>query len=247
MNTPSPIYAALKKRLCTTEWARLGLGLPISASPAAASNGATAGNSLGVEQANNVGASDSSPLSKTVRRSEHRPPVENPANTIQQTFEQKKHLNSNVYIHHDPQAANYATDQSIPVSLNTNYLNNHGALPNDYLHSNHNNFSSFNSSSRKIVDSDDRDRLILDIDDDKYRHRSALDRLSRNFKLNVKFLNYKLNLSPNQRFIILICLVALVVLVIFYYLVKQARQNDDPLLDFKYNPNIHVQDDDNFN
>lgn len=242
MNTPSPIYAALKKRLCTTDWARLGLGLPIATSPAAS----TVNNPLSAEAANGTSDSSASPLTKTVRRSEHRP-VENPANTIQQTFEQKKHLNSNVYIHHDPQAASYATDQSIPVSLNANYLNNHAALPNDYLHLNHNNFSSFNSSSRKIVDSDDRDRLILDIDDDKYRHRSPLDRLSRNFKLNLKFLNYKLNLSPNQRFIILICLIALVVLTIFYYLVKQARQTDDPLLDFKYNPNIHVQDDDNFN
>ena len=169
-------------------------------------------------------------------------------NTIQQTFEQKHHLNSSVYIHHDPQAASYATDQSIPVQV-PSYLNNHltnHAAANDYLHSNHN-FSSFNSSSRKIVDSDDRDRLILDIDDDKYRHRSPLDRLSRNFKLNLKFLNYKLNLSPNQRFIILVCLVVLVVFTIFYYLVKAARQTDDPLLDFKYNPNIHVQDDDNFN
>ena len=243
-NTPSPIYTALKKRLCTTEWARVGLGLPITSSPsvAATSNNKPAAESL---------PTASPAATKTVRRSDHRQ-VENPANTIQQTLEQKHHLNSSVYIHHDPQTAGYAADQSIPVAVNSvsSYLNH--AAPNDYLHSNHNNFdsfnsSTFNSSARKIVDSDDRDRLILDIDDDKYRHRSPLDRLSRNFKLNVKFLNYKLNLSQNQRFVLIVCLAALVIFTVFYYAVKQARQTDDPLLDFKYNPNIHVQDDDNFN
>lgn len=236
-STPSPIYATLKKKLSTTQWARIGLGLPINSSSLSVdSNSSTA-----------VVVSSSENQIKT---------IENSANLIQQTFDQKKNLNSNVFIvHHNPESQTInSLDQSIkstiPVSVNnvSNYLNNNHNLH----HTNHNNFSSFNASTRKIaMDSDystrDRDRLILDIDDDKYRHRSALDRLSRNFKLNIKFLNYKLNLNANQRLTILICFIVLILFTIFYYLVKQAREADDPLLDPRYNPNIHIQDVDNFN
>ena len=113
MNTPSPIYAALKKRLCL-----VGLSAFQDRSS--------------VRARSSINEIQRTPSSER-ESGEHYPASE------------QKHLNSNVDIHRDLQPASYATDQSIPVSLNTNYLNNHGALPNDYLHSNHNNFSSFNS------------------------------------------------------------------------------------------------------
>ena len=230
-NTPSPIYISLKKKLSTTEWARIGLGLPVT--------------NLSNNNSNSKLNTTNSPTrqqaaDKLDQQQANQPQINNP---IQQTFEQKRNLNSNVFIHHEPQSASSdQTPQSIPVSVNnvSNYLNNHNII-NDYT--NHNNFSSFNSSSRKIVDSDySTDRLILDIDEDKYRHRSPLDRLNR----NLKFLDYKLNLNSHQRFTILIVFAVLIAFFIFYYLVKQAREADDPLLDYKKNPNIHLQDVDNF-
>jgi len=253
-STPSPIYMVLKKKLATTEWARIGLGLPISQQSIVSNNN----NNNKTIVTNSVNQTSTQARSNAEASNQ----IDNPVNTIQQTFEQKKNQNSNVFIHHSPHpSVGYeANEQStnLPVSMNNvnNYLNNHlnnnhSTMINstDYTYSNHNNFSSFNSSSRKIMDSDhstDRDRLIdIDIDDDKYRTRAPFDRLFR----YMKFINYKHNLNPNLRFFLTIGLFVLAALFIIYILVSLGRQtaDNDPLLDPKFNPNLHFQDVDNFN
>lgn len=93
--------------------------------------------------------------------------------------------------------------------------------------------------------SSDRDRLILDIDDDKYRTRPPLDKLFR----YLKFINYKHNLNPNLRFVATICLFVLAALFLLYILISFGRRtaDNDPLLNPQFDPNLHFQDVDNFN
>lgn len=225
----------MKKKLSSTEWARIGLGLPSTA------------NSKPVN-------SDVSPKNDHQSNKNH---VENPVNAIQETFEQKQPNLNNVFIHHDPPQLNNYDSQPISVNNVSNYLNNHTSSNNFSLQSYHpNDFSnqSFNSSitpNNKFLDnggdySTDRDRLILNIDDEnKYRTRSPFEKLLR----YLKFFSYKHSLTSNQRSKIFITSAVLAFFFIFYLLVKWGRSSasNDPLLDPKFNPNIHVQDVDNFN
>lgn len=216
-NSPSPIFGLIKKRLASADWARAGLGLPVL--------NATTHHSTTFDSSH----SQSSPSND----------LQNGNNNVADLQKSllSNSIGNNIKIYSTSGDNNVHNNSAVPISVNQ--LSNYIHLNVDQ---NNSSYSSYSSSNRRLTDmhayeSDSRP-LIVDIDEDKYRQKSAVERAQRYLKNNN--INVRRIFRP-KKFVTLGIAAFLLIVIIFYVLAHFAKQSidDDPLLDPQFNPNIH--------
>jgi hypothetical protein len=176
-SSPSPIFAVLKKRLGSAEWARAGLGLPVL--------NAVAHNSSN----HSSSSSTSSNLHKTAA---------NAAQSELQTSLLAGSVANNIKIYASSVDQSKPESSTVPISVNQ--LSNYIHLNVDQNSSSSSSpYSTFSSSARRTAETHGYDPdsrpLLVDIDEDKYRQKSAVERARQYLKYVIVFLLFRLRIS----------------------------------------------------